>query len=105
GSFRIYSLPLNEPYTITFIRATRDKLKLVVLTPTIISIWLSKATTLVGLVRRSENSITTHGENVYAEWRYDGQKIAVATTKGYIIYYKISFETPKSYLFASVDRQ
>ncbi|CAF1068373.1 unnamed protein product, partial [Didymodactylos carnosus] len=101
GSFRIYSLPLNEPYTITFIRATRDKLKLVVLTPTIISIWLSKATTLVGLVRRSENSITTHGENVYAEWRYDGQKIAVATTKGYIIYYKISFETPKSYLFAS----
>ncbi|CAF0845941.1 unnamed protein product [Didymodactylos carnosus] len=101
GSFRVYSLPLNEPFTVNFIRATRDRLKLVVLTPTVISIWLSKATTLVSLVRRSENSIAIHGENVYAEWRIDGQKIAVSTTKGYIIYYKVSFDTPKSYLFGS----
>lgn len=46
GSFRSFALPIEEPYEIVFIRATRDRLKLVVLTPTIISVWLTKVTLL-----------------------------------------------------------
>ncbi|CAF4304947.1 unnamed protein product, partial [Rotaria magnacalcarata] len=34
--------------------------------------------TLVGLIRRSENSIATRGHNVYAEWRNDTQKLVVS---------------------------
>ncbi|CAF4734912.1 unnamed protein product, partial [Rotaria socialis] len=78
GSFRSLSIPIEESYDIIFIRTTRDRLKLVVLTPTIITIWLSKPSTLVGLIRRSENSIATHGHNVYAEWRSDTQKLVVS---------------------------
>ncbi|CAF3517790.1 unnamed protein product [Adineta steineri] len=103
GSFRSFSLPIEEPYEIIFIRTTRDRLKLVLLTPTIISVWLTKPTTLVGLVRRSENSISVHGQNVYAEWRNDTQKLAVTTTKGYIIYYKVVIDKPKSSFFGSTN--
>ncbi len=42
GSFRSFSLPVEELHEIIFIRTTRDRLKLVLLTPTIISIWLTK---------------------------------------------------------------
>jgi hypothetical protein len=42
GSFRNFPLPIEDPYEIIFIRATRDRLKLVVLTQTVISIWLTK---------------------------------------------------------------
>jgi len=42
GSFRSFSLPVEDPYEIIFIRTTRDRHKLVLLTPTIISIWLTK---------------------------------------------------------------
>jgi hypothetical protein len=42
GSFRSFSLPIDDSYEIIFIRTTRDRLKLVLLTPTIISIWLTK---------------------------------------------------------------
>ena len=42
GSFRKFALPVEDPQEIVFIRATRDRLKLVVLSPTIISIWLTK---------------------------------------------------------------
>jgi hypothetical protein len=42
GSFRSFQLPIEDYYKIIFIRTTRDRLKLVVLTPTIISIWLTK---------------------------------------------------------------
>ncbi|CAF1087733.1 unnamed protein product [Adineta steineri] len=103
GSFRSFSLPIEEPYEIIFIRTTRDRLKLVLLTPTIISVWLTKPTTLVGLVRRSENSISVHGQNVFAEWRNDTQKLAVTTTKGYIIYYKVVIDKPKSSFFGSTN--
>ncbi|CAF0822757.1 unnamed protein product [Adineta ricciae] len=101
GSFRSFSLPIEEPYEIIFLRTTRDRLKLVLLTPTIISVWLTKPTTLVGLVRRSENSIAVHGQNVSAEWRNDTQKLAVATNKGYLIYYKVIIDRPKSSFFGS----
>jgi hypothetical protein len=42
GSFRSFSLPIKDSYEIIFIRTTRDRLKLVLLTPTVISIWLTK---------------------------------------------------------------
>lgn len=42
GSFRSYFLPVEDPVEIIGIRVTRDRLKLVVLTPTIISVWLTK---------------------------------------------------------------
>ena len=42
GSYRSFSLPIEDVYEIIFIRSTRDRLKLVVLTPTIVSIWLTK---------------------------------------------------------------
>ncbi|CAF0802050.1 unnamed protein product [Rotaria sordida] len=103
GSFRSFSLPIEESYEIIFIRTTRDRLKLVLLTPTVISIWLTKPSTLVGLVRRSENSIAVHGENVFAEWRNDTQKLALSTTKGYIIYYKVVIDKPKASFFGSTN--
>jgi hypothetical protein len=42
GSFRSFSLPIKDSYEIIFIRTTRDRFKLVLLTPTVISIWLTK---------------------------------------------------------------
>ena len=42
GTFRSFSLPIKDSYEIIFIRTTRDRLKLVLLTPTIISLWLTK---------------------------------------------------------------
>lgn len=42
GSFRNFSLPIEDSYDINFIRTTRDRLKLVLLTPSIISVWLTK---------------------------------------------------------------
>ncbi|CAF3434359.1 unnamed protein product [Rotaria sp. Silwood1] len=103
GSFRSFSLPIEESYKIIFIRTTRDRLKLVLLTPTIISVWLTKPSTLVGLVRRSENSIAVHGENVYAEWRSDTQKLVVSTNKGYIMYYKVLIDKPKASFFGPTN--
>ncbi|CAM4755971.1 unnamed protein product [Rotaria magnacalcarata] len=103
GSFRSLSIPIEESYDIIFIRTTRDRLKLVVLTPTVITVWLSKPSTLVGLIRRSENSIATHGHNVYAEWRNDTQKLVVSTEKGYVIYYKVVIDKPKGSFFGSIS--
>jgi hypothetical protein len=58
GSFRSFLLPIEDSYEIIFIRSTRDRLKLVVLTSTTISIWLTKVINLYSCVIFNVVSLT-----------------------------------------------
>lgn len=74
------------------ISANCDRMLFVVLTQSTIGIWFCKPAVEIVSYRRSSRSIGDLGTNEMAQWKPDSSKLAVTTSKGYIIFYQIEFD-------------
>lgn len=78
------------------ISSSYDRLLFVVLTQSTVSIWFCKPSVEIVSYRRSLKSLDELGMNELAQWKPDSSKIAVTTSKGYIVFYQIEFDKNNS---------
>ncbi|XP_013407525.1 RAB6A-GEF complex partner protein 1 [Lingula anatina] len=83
------SIPQDHPLPPIYIVSNRDRSLFAILTGNSLCIWFCKPCVEILSFRRSENSVSEFGENRTAEWRPDSSMIAITTSKGYILFYKV----------------
>ncbi|XP_074641700.1 guanine nucleotide exchange factor subunit RIC1-like [Tubulanus polymorphus] len=86
-------LPHSNPVDIVNISANRERILFAVLTANALSIWFCKPSVQIVCFERSANSLTKFGVNESTEWKPDSSLVAVTTSLGYIIFYKIDVDT------------
>ncbi len=92
---KILNIPCTSDYNICYIKASKDRTKICILTKEAITIWLTavrhlelnrlnnriniyfQSNQLISFFIRSTDSINSYGENHVIEWRYDSTKIAL----------------------------
>jgi len=114
---KILNIPISDVSQVKYVKTNKDNMFLCAITSNEIMIWLTtvrtcfnlfcfqndnsfwlfvrlneKTNMLLAFHQRASNSVSIHGENHLVEWNTDSSKIVVLTTKGYLIYYKITFE-------------
>ena len=115
---KILNIPISDVSQVKYVKTNKDNMFLCAITSNEIMIWLTtvrvicstrfiwledswgclfvrlneKTNMLIAFHQRASNSVSIHGENHLVEWNTDSSKIVVLTTKGYLIYYKITFE-------------
>jgi hypothetical protein len=89
---KVLNFPITDVSHIKQLKANRDSMFICAITGNDIMIWLTTTSNLIAFYQRADNSVQIHGENHTIEWKSDSSKIVVMTTKGYLIYYKITFE-------------
>ncbi|XP_064624282.1 guanine nucleotide exchange factor subunit RIC1-like isoform X2 [Lineus longissimus] len=85
-------IPQQDPSPLVHVSSNRDRLLFAVLTANSLSIWFCKPSVEIVCFRRSVNSVTEFGSNQRAEWRPDSSMVAVTTSRGYIIFYKLEVD-------------
>ncbi|CAL1696319.1 unnamed protein product [Somion occarium] len=62
-----------------------------------LSLWRVRPSAVLAHLARTDTSLKAHGENAYAEWSPDGQRIVIQTTQSYLVLVTVEYspnETP-----------
>ncbi|XP_070563112.1 guanine nucleotide exchange factor subunit RIC1-like isoform X2 [Ptychodera flava] len=89
---KLLSLPSEEEDVLQFVVANRDKTLFAVLTSQAVYVWFCKPCVHVVSYRRSDDSVIVLGKNQVAEWKPDSTALAVTTSGGHLLFYKIDHE-------------
>ncbi len=83
----------DENSRLVHVSTNRERLLFCVLTEGALNIWYCKPAVQIVCVKRSVSDIDQYGNNEKAEWKPDSSMLAVTTTKGYILFYKVEMDT------------
>ncbi|CAH1775600.1 unnamed protein product [Owenia fusiformis] len=75
-----------------YVVANRDRAIFAILTAETVSLWYSRPCLQITCLERSANSVSQFGSNQKAQWKPDSTMLAVVTTKGYIIFFKVEID-------------
>ncbi|XP_077981374.1 guanine nucleotide exchange factor subunit RIC1-like [Glandiceps talaboti] len=89
---KLLSLPTEEGDALQFVVANREKSLFAVLTSQAVYIWYCKPCVHAVSYRRSDDSVIVLGRNQFAEWKPDSTGLAVTTTGGHLLLYRIEHE-------------
>ncbi|KAI0080014.1 RIC1-domain-containing protein [Panus rudis PR-1116 ss-1] len=56
-----------------------------------LSLWRVRPSAVLAHLARTSTSLNAHGENVYAEWAPDGQRIVIQTTESYLVLVTVEY--------------
>nr|XP_006817611.1 PREDICTED: protein RIC1 homolog [Saccoglossus kowalevskii] len=90
---KLLSLPIEEEDTLEYVVANRDRSLFAVLTAQAFYVWYYKPCVHIVSYRRSDDSVIVLGKNRFAEWKPDSTVLAVATTGGHLLFYKLEHES------------
>ncbi|XP_075216315.1 guanine nucleotide exchange factor subunit Rich [Lycorma delicatula] len=93
----------NASCSIHQVVCNRDKLLFAILSDDTLSIYFCKPCLPIVQFRRSRESIEDIGTNGLVQWRPDSTCVAVATSGGYLIIYKVHVESDQKGLYQLID--
>uniref|UniRef100_A0A1B6BZX3 Uncharacterized protein n=1 Tax=Clastoptera arizonana TaxID=38151 RepID=A0A1B6BZX3_9HEMI len=100
---KVLFIPHLNNCSIRQVVCNRDKVLFAILSDDTLSIFFCKPCLPIVFHRRCQESVEDLGTNEILQWRPDSSMLVVATSGGYLIYYRLNIDSAQKGLYQQVD--
>lgn len=100
---KVLNIPHLNNCSIREIVCNRDKVFFAILSDDTLSIYFCKPCLPIVIHRRSQESVEDIGTNELVQWKPDSSMLVVATSGGYLVYYRLNVDTSQKGVYQQVD--
>ncbi|EFA06481.2 guanine nucleotide exchange factor subunit Rich [Tribolium castaneum] len=100
---KVIKIPDLGHASVRQITCNRDRILFAILTDDSIAIWFCKPCVPIVFYRRTPQSLEKFGTNILTEWKPDSSMVAVATSEGHLLLFKLGVIADNKGLYVQTD--